>query len=387
MLRSINGPATTQHLKQEIDTSFLPLQTTVIITKCATMASFTTSTGNVYPGVDAVASQSKIASLQLRPTTDVQSGKPSTFSHISATPVIFAPEAAPTGPISYQSPTKDGVHTASPLFSRTTAMASGESSLPLQFLPASDVRIQEANSKGNTSCTSSLAKETENPIAPIAASVKPTNMMPKVQHVGTVMSHTQGAESSTASTCPSSSENTEIISTPVQSSAQTSIKTSQGVSQSCIPSESTVAERSTNSQSITWSNVLKTPGRPSTPIQKTTAIPTNNSPNEYRKVPTGVYVVCDHFLKENLQRAASVSHKDKPCKGCEKRSKFKYAFWSVIWKRWEEIRPYPKDVNINFAFRVCRQYSKHERCLKIPCSFAHGEQEKTMWTMEREGGK
>ena len=147
--------------------------------------------------------------------------------------------------------------------------------------------------------------------------------MPKVQHVGTVMSHTQGAESSTASTCPSSSENTEIISTPVQSSAQTSIKTSQGVSQSCIPSESTVAERSTNSQSITWSNVLKTPGRPSTPIQKTTAIPTNNSPNEYRKVPTGVYVVCDHFLKENLQRAASVSHKDKPCKGCEKRSKFK----------------------------------------------------------------
>ena len=59
MLRSINGPATTQRLPQEIDTSFLPLQTTVIITECVTMASFTTSTGNVYPGVDAVASQSK----------------------------------------------------------------------------------------------------------------------------------------------------------------------------------------------------------------------------------------------------------------------------------------------------------------------------------------
>ena len=37
VLRSINGPATTQHLTQEIDTSFLPLQTTVIITECATM--------------------------------------------------------------------------------------------------------------------------------------------------------------------------------------------------------------------------------------------------------------------------------------------------------------------------------------------------------------
>ena len=349
------------------------------------MASFTTSTGNAYPGVDAVASQSKITSLPLRTATDFQSDKPSTFSHTPATPVISAPEAAPTRPISYQSPSKDGVPIVSPLFSSTTAMASGESSLSLQFLPASDIKIQEANSKGNISSTSSLAEETENPIAPIGASVKPTNAIPKVQHLGTVLSHTQGAERSTASTWSSSSENTEIISAPVQSSAQTSIKTSQGISQSGIPSQSTATERSTNSQPLSGSNVLKTAGRSSKPNQKTTAIPTNNYSNDYRKVPAGIYVVCDHFLKENLQRPASVSHKAKPCKGCENRSKLKYAFWSVIWKRWEEIRPYPKDINVRF--KVCRLYSKRNRCLKIPCSFPHGEQELTMWTMEREGGK
>ena len=385
MLRSINASATTKLITEERDTTFLPLQT-VIITECVTMASFTTSTGNAYPGVDAVASQSKITSLPLRTATDFQLDKPSTFSHTPATPVISAPEAAPTRPISYQSPSKDGVPIVSPLFSSTTAMASGESSLPLQFLPASDIKIQEANSKGNTSSTSSLAEETENPIAPIGASVKPTNTIPKVQHLGTVLSHTQGAERSTASTWSSSSENTEIISTPVQSSAQTSIKTSQGISQSGIPSQSTAAERSTNSQPLSWSNVVKTAGRSSKPNQKTTAIPTNNYSNDYRKVPAGIYVVCDHFLKENLQRPASVSHKAKPCKGCENRSKLKYAFWSVIWKRWEEIRPYPKDLNI-IRFKVCRLYSKRNRCLKIPCAFAHGEQELTMWTMEREGGK
>ena len=124
----------------------------------------------------------------------------------------------------------------------------------------------------------------------------------------------------------------------------------------------------------------------STATQTTTILPINY-PNDYRRVPTGVYVVCDDFLQKNGKRAASIFDKSKACKGCENRSKLKYAFWSDIWKQWELIRPFPKEVEKFVAFKECRQYSKHERCLRIPCLFAHGEQEVTMWTMERERGK
>ncbi|XP_022797854.1 uncharacterized protein LOC111336086, partial [Stylophora pistillata] len=385
LLRSINATAPTQLITQERDTDSLPLQTTVTITECVTMASFTTSLVNKCPGFDAVVTQSTITSLQPSTAMDVQSSKPSTFSHIRATTVIATPKAVPSGPIPYQGPNKDGVHIASPLFSCTTPIASSDPSLRPQFLPTSDMGIQEASSKGNTSSTGCLAEEKENPIAPIEAFVKPTDLMSKVKHEGTVLSDTLRAEVSNPSTWSSPLESNEIISTPVTSSAQTSTQTCEEIIQSSIPSQSPASEHSTNSQSSTWSNVLKAAGGPSTPIQKTNDIPSKNSPKDYRKVPTGVYVVCDHFLKENLRRAARVSPEAKPCKGCENRSKFKYAFWSVTWKQWEEISPYPKDVNIKVAFKKCRQYSKHDRCLKIPCSFAHSELELTMWTMEREG--
>ena len=53
-------------------------------------------------------------------------------------------------------------------------MAPDDPSPRPQFLPTSDIEVQVASSKGNTSSTGSLAEETENPFAPIETFVKPT---------------------------------------------------------------------------------------------------------------------------------------------------------------------------------------------------------------------
>ena len=115
---------------------------------------------------------------------------------------------------------------------------------------------------------------------------------------------------------------------------------------------------------------------------------TEPSGNIYRKIPDGVFVVCDDFLHKNFRRAVSIHEKKKTCKGCEIRSKLRYAFWNYNRKQWEMIRQYPGDkVRQNVAFKRCRQFDNNTPCLRKPCSFAHGEQELHMWTMEREGGK
>ena len=118
-----------------------------------------------------------------------------------------------------------------------------------------------------------------------------------------------------------------------------------------------------------------------------TKISTAPLPNTFRKIPDDVFVVCDDFLQKNFKRAASIYEKKKACKGCEIRSKLKYAIWSDIKKQWQIIRPYPAEkVPPNVAFSQCRQYPLNTSCLRTPCSFAHGEQELQMWTLEREGG-
>ena len=155
-----------------------------------------------------------------------------------------------------------------------------------------------------------------------------------------------------------------------------------------VSSQRSTIGSSTNSLNIvTWSSRLSASERPYTPVPMTTAVPSSTSPSDYRKIPHGVYVVCDHFLRKNRNRAASIYEKTKACKGCENRSKLKYAFWNGIWKQWELIRPYPEKVPVNVTFKECRQYSANIRCLKTSCTFAHGQQELTMWTMEREGSK
>ncbi|XP_068761003.1 3'-5' exoribonuclease HELZ2-like isoform X3 [Montipora capricornis] len=109
-----------------------------------------------------------------------------------------------------------------------------------------------------------------------------------------------------------------------------------------------------------------------------------HSRRPFRKIPKNVFVVCSHFLNKNRKRPASVNEKVKACKGCENRSKLEYAIWNDSIKEWQIIRPYPEKVPANVAFTVCRQYSMNVPCLRVPCSFAHGEDEQLMWTLERE---
>ncbi|XP_068675109.1 3'-5' exoribonuclease HELZ2-like isoform X2 [Montipora foliosa] len=114
---------------------------------------------------------------------------------------------------------------------------------------------------------------------------------------------------------------------------------------------------------------------------------TEQSPDlvsDCRRIPKNVVVVCKHFLHKNSKRPASVNEMVKACKGCENRSKLEYAIWNDSNKDWQIIRPYPKKVPANVAFTVCRQYSMNVLCLRLPCSFAHGEDEQLMWTLERE---
>ena len=129
------------------------------------------------------------------------------------------------------------------------------------------------------------------------------------------------------------------------------------------------------------------PPDPNITVPKTRTI-TEPSRNIYRKIPDGVFVACDDFLHKNFRRAASIHEKKKTCKGCEIRSKLRYAFWNNNRKQWEMIRPYPGDkVRQNVAFKCCPQFDNNTPCLRKPCSFAHGKQEQLMWTLEREGGK
>jgi len=111
------------------------------------------------------------------------------------------------------------------------------------------------------------------------------------------------------------------------------------------------------------------------------------SSNKFTKIPDGLFVVCDDFLQKNLRLAKSIREKTKACKGCENRSKLKYAFWSNNNRQWQIIRQYPEKVPSHVAFSVCRRYAINTPCLRIPCSFAHGQEELDMWTLEREGGK
>ena len=106
-----------------------------------------------------------------------------------------------------------------------------------------------------------------------------------------------------------------------------------------------------------------------------------------RKLPSDVFVLCDHFLEKNNKRSASIFEKTKACKGCENRSKLKYGTWNDSRKEWQIMRSYPKAVPLTAAFQLCSHFPTGRRCRKEPCSFAHGKQELTVWTMDREGSK
>ena len=195
--------------------------------------------------------------------------------------------------------------------------------------------------------------------APVLPSAKPANMTSQMAKTGVVSSQRCNAD----------------ISKNIATFARSARPQSSGISTPALPLD--------NSTTMT----SQIPQDRTAPSTKTVAKQSSNSASDPRKIPEGVFVVCDDFLQKNLKRAASIYEKTKACKGCENRSKLKYAVWSDNSKQWEIIRPYPAEkVPPNVAFAECRQYVSNIPCLRTPCSFAHGQQELLMWTLEREGG-
>ena len=193
-------------------------------------------------------------------------------------------------------------------------------------------------------------------------------------------------------------------STRFESSGRPSTPVVPSTTPAHVPCQSSAADSVTNTSSSAQSTSFEPYERPSSPHQpsgkpatvifpagppsKTGSIASSNSSNEFRKIPKGVYVVCDDFLWKNQRRPASIYENTKACKGCENRSRLKYAVWCDNSKQWQLIRPYAETVSAKVAFKECAHYASNKPCLKKDqCSFAHGQLELDMWTMEREGGK
>ena len=161
------------------------------------------------------------------------------------------------------------------------------------------------------------------------------------------------------------------------------------ISLECVAPSSAWAQSSGTSGKSAASLLFSDP-----PSQKSSVAPprTNieqspQSVNVYSRLPENVFVVCMHFLIKYSKRPTSLKEKIKACKGCENRSKLKYALWNHNKRDYQEIRPYPQKVPVSVAFKVCPRFSMHVPCLQTQCSFAHGTEEQLMWTLEREGGE
>ena len=101
--------------------------------------------------------------------------------------------------------------------------------------------------------------------------------------------------------------------------------------------------------------------------------------------PPGVSTLCEHFLQDN--RKGQPFRQPKPCSNCTKRSKLKYGTWRSDTKEWQVMRPYPTDVSPTVPFQLCWHFNNGVKCLKRPCTFAHGMEELTFWTSERQSGR
>lgn len=259
-------------------------------------------------------------------------------------------------------------------------------------------------SRSTTSAWFTSVEPSGMPSTPVPSSATPAMMCSQMARKDVVPPPNSIVESSTNTTSSAWSTRLEPSGRPLTPvpSAKPAIITSQ-VAREGAPTQTSTKESFTNTTSSAWPTRLEHPGRPSTPVPPL-ANPATMTPqiignavpsmaaavpfNDPRKIPKGVFVVCDDFLWKHRNRAASIYEKSKACKGCEIRSRLKYAVWSDNSKQWELIRPYPAErVKASVAFKECAQYSSNRPCLKTPCSFAHGQQELLMWTMEREGSK
>ncbi len=160
-----------------------------------------------------------------------------------------------------------------------------------------------------------------------------------------------------------------------------------------MPGQISGAARIAWSQSHGRSERSSTPTAFSQNLQTNTIArkPTTDPPpgfNALKKIPEGVFVVCDHFLHNNRRQPARVCEATKTCKICENQGRVKYATWNDSCYYWQVMRPYPMNrIPPKVALDVCRHFSTDRPCPKEPCTFPHGKQETIMWTLEREGRK
>ena len=106
----------------------------------------------------------------------------------------------------------------------------------------------------------------------------------------------------------------------------------------------------------------------------------NVSQGRQEILPKGVVRLCQHYV--NDQKTPSC------CFSCSKNSKsrFEYGIWRSTERKWQLIRPYPRDVKFLTPFRICWHYSNGSECVPS-CKFAHGEEELNLWSTRRQAGK
>ena len=109
----------------------------------------------------------------------------------------------------------------------------------------------------------------------------------------------------------------------------------------------------------------------------------NTSPQVTNEnLPKGVVRLCKHFLQD--QKA--YSQPAYCCFNCGKNSKFEYGIWRSVKRKWQVMRPRPKDVHFAVQFEICWHYSNGSEC-RPNCTFAHGEEEQALWTTQRQEGR
>ncbi|XP_068761024.1 3'-5' exoribonuclease HELZ2-like isoform X3 [Montipora capricornis] len=278
----------------------------------------------------------------------------------------------------------------------------GMQSMSTGVLPTSRFPEQIADTQENASAASlnlSLSSENEFPGLGHVSLKNSTSNVPIFSTWSTPIEASErglSQISSTSSTITPSHVNTEDLTADTQRCTTPDV-TSQDTSENVVLKEGIQTDVIERINSSAWSSastgrstaslLFETRRNQGSQVSSFKNI-TEKSPDavsDFRRIPKNVVVVCNHFLNKNRKRPASVNEKVKACKGCENRSKLEYAIWNDSNKEWQIIRPYPEKVPANVAFTVCRQYSMNVPCLRLPCSFAHGEDEQLMWTLEREG--
>ena len=107
--------------------------------------------------------------------------------------------------------------------------------------------------------------------------------------------------------------------------------------------------------------------------------------NNLALIPEKVFVVCGHFLGS---WPPCDSAQAKTCQSCEDLSMLKYATWNDIHRQWQVMRQFPAGmIPPTAVLDICRHFATRMSCRREPCTFAHGELERHIWELQREGSK